>query len=216
MEHLEYVLTKFRENELFAKNAINEFDQKKIDFLGHMLSWKRVRLDFKKLQAIRDYKRLVMVKGIQSFLSLANFYQKFIKGFSQLVKLLSNLLNIYISFEWKDEQERASDDLKEKFSCAHVSKFMDFTKSFKVHTNQNDVAIDGVFIQNGHPIAFENKKFYGAQLRWPTHEKELYAIVCCLKTWQQYLGMHETKVFMDNVYLKYFETQPRASTKQLK
>jgi hypothetical protein len=41
---------------------------------------------------------------------------------------------------------------------------MDFTKSFEVHTDQNDFAIDGVFIQDGHPIAFESKKFYGTQL----------------------------------------------------
>jgi hypothetical protein len=70
-----------------------------------------------------------------------------------------------------------------------------------------------VFIQDGHPIAFESKKFYGTQLWWPTHEKELYVIICCLKTWQHYLGVHETKVFIDNIFLKYFE---RASTKQLK
>jgi hypothetical protein len=43
------------------------------------------------LQAIRNYKRSITVKGIQSFLGMANFYWKFIKGFSQLEKLLSNL-----------------------------------------------------------------------------------------------------------------------------
>ncbi len=40
--------------------------------------------------------------------------------------------------------------------------------------------------------------------------------MCCLKTWQHYLWTHKTKVFMDNVSLKCFETQPKASTKQLK
>jgi hypothetical protein len=50
-------------------------------------------------------------------------------------------------------------------------------------------------MQNGHPITFESKKFCGAQLQWPTHEKELYTIVCCLKMWQHYLGMYNTKIF---------------------
>jgi hypothetical protein len=36
-------------------------------------------------------------------------------------------------------------------------------------------------MQEEHPIAFENKKLVGAQLRWPTHEKELFAMVNCLK-----------------------------------
>jgi uncharacterized protein YifE (UPF0438 family) len=76
---------------------------------------------------------------------------------------------------------------------------------------QSDFTIGEVFIQDGHPIAFESKD--GAQLQWLTHEKELYIVVCCMKTWQHCLGMHKTKVFTNNVFLKYFETQLRASVK---
>jgi hypothetical protein len=44
-----------------------------------------------------------MVKGIWSFLDLANFYQKFIKGFSQLVKPLLDLFKKDLSFKWKEK-----------------------------------------------------------------------------------------------------------------
>jgi hypothetical protein len=37
-------------------------------------------------------------------------------------------------------------------------KFPNFIKLFEVHTNANDFVIGGVFMQDGHPIAFENKK----------------------------------------------------------
>jgi hypothetical protein len=40
--------------------------------------------------------------------------------------------------------------------------------------------------------------------------------MCCLKAWQHYLGTHKTKVYTDDIFLQYFEMQPRASTKQLK
>jgi len=43
--------------------------------------------------------------------------------------------------------------------------------------------------------------------------KKLYTIVYYLKTWQHYLGTHKIKVFMDNISLKYFETQPKALAK---
>jgi hypothetical protein len=37
----------------------------------------------------------------------------------------------------------------------------------------------------------------------------------CLKAWKHYLGFHETKVFTNNISLKYFETRPKATMKQL-
>jgi hypothetical protein len=86
-----------------------------------------------------------------------------------------------------------------------VLKFLDFTNLFEVHTNASDFAIRAIFMQCGHPNAFENKKLYGAQLRWVAHEKELYVVMCCFKTWQHHLGTHKTKVFMDNISLKYFK-----------
>jgi hypothetical protein len=43
--------------------------------------------------------KLVSAKGVRSFLGLSNFYKKFIKDFSTLVKLLTNLLKKWGSFE---------------------------------------------------------------------------------------------------------------------
>ena len=65
-------------------------------------------------------------------------------------------------------------------------------------------------------MAFESKKLSKVEQRWPTHDKEMYAVVHCLKLWQHYLGMHQTKVFTDNVSLGYFETQPKVTAKQLR
>jgi hypothetical protein len=54
--------------------------------------------------------------------------------------------------------------LKEKISSAPMLKFLDFTKPFEVHTNVNDYTIGAILMQNGHPIAFENKKLCDGQL----------------------------------------------------
>lgn len=41
-------------------------------------------------------------------------------------------------------------------------------------------------------------------------------MVCCIRVRQHYLGTHKIKVFTNNVCLKYFDTQPKVSTKQLR
>jgi hypothetical protein len=53
------------------------------------------------------------------------------------------------------------------------------------------------------------------QLRWSIHKKDLYVIVNYLKTWQHYFKTHKKKKIMNNVSIKYFETQSKATTKQL-
>ncbi len=87
-----------------------------------------------------------------------------------------------------------------------MQKFPDFVKPFEVHIDGNDFAINGVFMQDGHPIAFENKKLSRAQLWWPTHKKELYDVMCHIKAWWHYLGMQKAKAYMDNIFLRNFET----------
>jgi hypothetical protein len=102
--------------------------------------------------------KLVLVKGVKSFLGLANFYRKFIKDFSALAKLLINLLKEKRSFKWKCKQQKMFELLKEKLLSTLVLRFMNFMKPFKVHTYENVFAIGGVFMQERHPIAFESKK----------------------------------------------------------
>jgi hypothetical protein len=133
-----------------------------MDFLGHVLSQEGVRPNPKKIQSIMKWGRSMLAKGVRSFLGLANFYKKFIKDFSTLAKLLIDLLKKEGSFEWKREQQKTFDFLKAKLLVALVLSFLDSTKPFKVHTNANGCAIGGVFMQEAHPIAFENKKLVRA------------------------------------------------------
>jgi hypothetical protein len=91
VEHLKYVLfNKLQQNKFFVNRAKNEFAHEEMDFVGHVCSREGVRHDLKKLEDIRDWKRPIIAKGIRSMLGMANFYQKFIKGFSQMEKLFLN------------------------------------------------------------------------------------------------------------------------------
>ena len=55
-------------------------------------------------------------------------------------------------------------------------------------------------MQEGRPVAFKSKKLSDVERRWPTHEKELWAVVHCLKLWQHYLGLEYTKVYTGQTF----------------
>jgi hypothetical protein len=48
-------------------------------------------MDLEKVKAITDWEAPTSVKGIRSFLGFANFYRRFIKDFSDLVRPLIDL-----------------------------------------------------------------------------------------------------------------------------
>ena len=49
-------------------------------------------MEAKKIEAIKDWPEFKSVRNIQVFLGFANFYQRFIQGFSRIAALLTSML----------------------------------------------------------------------------------------------------------------------------
>ncbi|KAA0041284.1 uncharacterized protein E6C27_scaffold128G002760 [Cucumis melo var. makuwa] len=67
---------------------------------------------------------------------------------------------------------------------------------------------------DGHPIAFESQKLNDTERRYTVQEKEMTAIVHCLRTWRHYLLGNKFMVMTDNVPTSYFQTQKKLTPKQ--
>jgi hypothetical protein len=133
---------------------------------------------------------------VRYFLGLANYYRKLLKKISKVTSPLSNIFGKEGQpFKWDETCENVFNELKKLLSSAGVLKYFEFDKKFGVHTDASDFAIGGVLMQDNHPIAYESCKLADSQLRWRTHEKELYAVVHGLKSWRHYIGRMKTKIF---------------------
>lgn len=69
-------------------------------------------------------------------------------------------------------------------------------------------------MQEGHPIAFESRKSNEAERRYSAHEKEMTAVVHCLRTWRHYVLGAPFVIKTDNVATTYFQSQKKFSSKQ--
>lgn len=85
MTHLD-VLSKLKKIFFFSKKVNSEFALKKLNFLGHVLTWERFRPNLRKLEVVNYWQRAIMAKNTKSFLGVTNFYRKFIKRFSHITK----------------------------------------------------------------------------------------------------------------------------------
>ncbi|XP_024016833.1 uncharacterized protein LOC112090239 [Eutrema salsugineum] len=74
------------------------------------------------------------------------------------------------------------------------------------HTSTG-TGIGAVLTQGGRPVAYFSEKLSGATLNYPTYDKELYALVRSLETWQYYLLPKEFIIHTDHETLKHLRGQ---------
>jgi hypothetical protein len=117
-QHLRIVLGKLRDHQLYAKFSKCEFWLQKVGFLGHILTTEGVAVDPEKVAAVANWKRPTSVTEIQSFLGLAGYYKRFIKGFSKIARPMITLLQKDKKFEWTNACERSFCELKRRLTTA--------------------------------------------------------------------------------------------------
>jgi hypothetical protein len=119
------VLKQLEEHDLFATPEKCTFGVKEVEFLGMIVSREGIKMDDSKVKAIRKWPTPKTVRGVRSFLGLANFYRRFIEGYAQVARPLNDLTKKTISFAWKEAQQTAFDTLKSRFTTAPILAYQD-------------------------------------------------------------------------------------------
>ncbi|KAL0299854.1 UNVERIFIED_CONTAM: Gag-Pol polyprotein [Sesamum calycinum] len=89
------------------------FAQQRIKFWGHIIEHGHIRMDLGKVKAIQEWKTPKNVTEFRSFLGLANYYRRFLEGFSRRATPLTALLKKGRDWNWSKECQVAFDDLKQ-------------------------------------------------------------------------------------------------------
>jgi len=75
-KHFRAVLTRVRDTGLTLKASKCEFHALETEYLGYVISPEGLGMDEEKIRTIRNWKEPTNIKGVQSFLGFANFYQR--------------------------------------------------------------------------------------------------------------------------------------------
>ena len=146
---------------------------------------------------------------MHSFHGLAGFYRRFVKDFSTIA---APLCEKHASFKWGQEQEEPFQTIKHKLINPHLLTLSNFKKPFEVEWDASGVRIGPILVQYRRPIAYFSKKLSGATLNYQTYDKEMYAFIRALETWQYYLLPREIMVHPDHESLKYLKGQHKLYT----
>ena len=213
MEELEertiWFLKIAEKHNLCFKRSKCDFNMEEIPILRVIVGKGQVKMEQEKIKAVKEWKTLMKIKDVESFLGFTNFYWQFIHNFSHTARPLNELKGKK-EWKWEQEHQEAFEELKAKITSQPVLSLPKREEKFRVETDASGHAIGGVLSQEQDgkwkPIAFLSRTMQAAERNYKIYDKELLAIVEALTKWIQYLldAAEPFEVWMDHENLKYF------------
>ena len=214
-EHLETVLSELRDHKLLIKPSKCVWGQTELPYLGHIIGQDGVKPDPKKVQSVFDWPRPTCVREVQQFLGLTNFFTKYIQGYANLTKPLTDLSKKNVVFAWTDGCNLAFNALKQALTSAPVLALPDPAMPFELVCDASGFGIGAVLMQQQRPVAYYSRKMVPAERNYVVTEQELLATVEALRVFRCYLLLgQQFSLVTDNKPNTFLETQPTLSRRQ--
>ncbi|KAG7564179.1 Reverse transcriptase domain [Arabidopsis suecica] len=171
---------------------------------------------FSKIDLKRGYHQIRMKEGLVVSADGIKIDEEKVKAIreGQVLRItiaapLTEVIKKDIGFKWKAAPENAFQTLKEKLTNSPVLILSHFMKTFEIECDASGLGTGAVLMQDHKPIAFFSEKLGGATLNYPTYDKELYALVRALQTWQYYLWPKEFVIHTVHKSLKHLKGQQK-------
>lgn len=203
LENLKEILNRLREANLKLKPSKCHFGKTKIKVLGHVACPQGISPDPEKVQAVKNFPRPKKVVDVQSFIGLANYYRKFVRGFADIARPLTLLTRKNTRFIWTDEQEIAFQTLKEALIKAPVLRHFEENLPIEIHVDASNYGIGAIILQshpdgNTYPIAYASRRLSEAEIKFNTTEKECLGFVYAVSQFRHFIWGKPFKIVTDH------------------
>ena len=118
--HVSQVLQRLLDNHLYVKAEKGEFHVNTVSFLGFIVAPRRVEMDPAKVSAVAKWPTPDSRKKVQQFLGFANFYRRFIWGFSSVAAPLHALTSPRVRFVWSPSTSSSATSPQHPFSLFQI------------------------------------------------------------------------------------------------
>ncbi len=220
--HVRLILNRLREADLQIDIDKCKFHVQKIIFLELLMSIERLKMNSRKVQAVVDWSTLNNLTQIQFFIDFCNFYRRFIKNFSKIVRSMIQLTQKKIIFEWNKVCQTAFDHMKRRMTETSILRHFDQTRDFILEINSFNYVNDEVLSQYDdedvlHSIAFYSKNMSSAECNYKIYDKELLIIIQAFEHWWLELKLIDIsiKMFIDHQALTSLMKDKKLSQRQM-
>ncbi len=186
--HVKLVLSWLCEAELQMNIQKCKFNVEETIFLKVIVSELDLHMNLSKVTVIVSWITLINLKEIQSFVRFVNFYHRFIKNFSKLVKLFIQLTRKNMSFVWNEICVQVFDNLKKQVSLISVLRHFNLKWQAILKIDALNYVKEEILSQYNdervlHSMIFYSKSMIFAEINYHIYDKKLLIIIQCFKHW---------------------------------
>lgn len=207
LNRLTNVLNQIQQSGLKLKPAKCNLFERKVNFLGHIVSESGIECDPEKISKISSWPTPRCVRQVRSILGLASYYRKFVPEFSEICKPLYGLTEKGVKFVWSPECEEAFQALKSRLVSAPILAYPRDDDPYILDTDASDVGIGAVLsqVQDGEEkvIAYASSVLNKHERRYCVTRKELLSLVKFTKHFKPYLYGRKFLIRTDHGSLKW-------------
>ena len=142
---------------------------------------------------------------MQFFIDFCNFYWRFIKNFSKIVRSMIQLTQKKIIFEWNEVCQTVFDHMKRCMIETSILRHFDQTRETILEIDSFNYVNDEVLSQYDdeevlHSIVFYSKNMSSAECNYEIYDKELLIIIWAFEHWRFKLKLTDIsiKMFIDH------------------
>ncbi|XP_062843452.1 interferon-induced very large GTPase 1-like [Trichomycterus rosablanca] len=207
------MINRLLRNHLYVKPQKCECQLGETTFLEFIIREGQIQIDPSKTQAVWDWPTPSSIKEVQRFLGFANFYRRFIRGFSFIAAPISALTKkSRHPFRWNLEAEAAFQELKRRFTSAPILALHDPARPFIVEVDALNVGVGAIISQCSsneklRSCAFLSHRLIPTESKHDVGDRELLAVKRALEEWRRWLmeAQHPFIVWTDHRNLEYLK-----------
>ena len=191
------------------------FAAKEVSYLGHRVTEEGLLPDPSLLAAIRDIPPPTTATEVRSFLGLAGYYRRYVKGFAAIAAPLFALTRKEALFHWSEDCQAAFDQLKTRLTTSPITAFPDFSQAFRLYTDASTAGLGAILAQvregKERIICCASRALNKAEKSYPATKLECLAIVWAVAKFCPYLMAMPFEVYTDHYALQWLKTMRTGS-----
>ena len=204
---LKELFKKLSEYGLLLKPSKCKIGLKEVPFLGHILTPTGIKIQPKKVEAIKNLKPPGSKDELRSILGMFNYHHNAVKNLYTILAPLFDLLKQSRKFKWSRACQNAFNNAKQAIADATEKRHRDISLPLVLSADASNVGCGAVLYQKRgdelEPLQYFSKNFTECEQKLPIRSRELLSITLAIKNFETTLVGENFTVLTDHKSLVY-------------